>query len=450
MPVLDAERLKYDVLTLWGSAGSGKSRWIVQRFVLKMMTKEARRYVCIRKVANTLRGSTYQEFLDVIYSWNVGFQFHCTTNPMKITNTVTGTVMIFMGLDSREKIKSLASSDEIFIEEITELELLDFLQVLTRIRGIGKDGDRKLVWAAFNPVDEEHWVKRVLIDRKNDEKALQSLKIFEKHTTWRNNKFVGSDYEAKLNLVGEFDQNYYNVYSLGLWGSIKPESPFFYRFNDTKNIHQYRERHGEYPTYNANLAVYLSFDFNKRNSCVVSQKDFEKGYFVYLEEIHQPVGFDLVDVVNRIVDTYGQNVYWVTGDPAGNQASALSSKNRTAYQTIMLAFRERGLGDYLNMSHVPQSILTYENSKVYCASLLTREEIYFHPDMKETLKDLRTMRQSADGGLDKAHCEKNDYGHLGDCVRYDMAFHFYERFRSYQISMKNRNLEALKFKNVNI
>lgn len=446
MPLFNAERSMYDIVTLWGSAGSGKSRWIVQRFVTKMLSKKKRRYVMIRKVADTLRRSVYQEFLDVISSWNLDSRFKCTVNPMRIVNIKTGSEVIFMGLDSREKIKSLAAADEMFIEEITELEMLDFLQVLTRIRGLGKEGDKKLIWAAFNPVDEEHWVKSVLIDRKNGDKNFKNLKIYHKHTTWRDNKFVGKDYEAKLNMVGEFDPNYYNIYSLGLWGSIKPDFPFFYKFSEERNVNGHLKKYGREVQYDPNYAIYLSFDFNKRNSCVVSQKDFEKGYFAYLEEINEPVGFDLTDLVNRIIDDYGDNNYFITGDPSGNSASAFSQKNISAYVQIKNAFRDRGLEHRCNTKNVSVTPLDYKNSKAICNMLLTREEMWFSKNMKMTLRDVRKMMQDGLGGLDKNHCNKHDYGHLGDCVRYDMAFHFYKRYTSYKLQMKGYDLEKLKFK----
>ena len=62
------------------------------------------------------------------------------------------------------------------------------------------------------------------------------------------------------------------------------------------------------------------------------------------------------------------------------------------------------------------------------------------------LRDIRKMMQDSLGGLDKKHCNKNDYGHLGDCVRYDMAFHFYKLYTSYKIQMKGHDLNRLKFK----
>ena len=330
-------------------------------------------------------------------------------------------------------------TQEIFIEEITEFELLDLLQIMIRVRGIGLGGDRKLIWAAFNPVDEEHWVKKTLIEIESQiGEDLAEFKIRNLHSTYLDNKFVGKNYVANLNKVRQLDPNYYRIYGLGEWGSIKPDAPFFYKFDYEKNVNAHRKKYGREVKYNPLLPVYLAFDFNKSNSCIVSQKDWGRRYFTYLEEINEPVGFDLKAVVTRVVQTYGTTYYNVTGDPSGNGASAFTQDNQAAYSLMKGYFKDLGCEHFADFSAVTRSPLHYLPSKAISnAIFLEEEEVYFHPSMTKTVKDLTQMRQSKDGGLDKLFCDKNNFGHLGDCVRYDQAFHFYNVWSNYGYQMKN-------------
>jgi phage terminase large subunit len=38
------------------------------------------------------------------------------------------------------------------------------------------------------------------------------------------------------------------------------------------------------------------------------------------------------------------------------------------------------------------------------------------------------MMTLSDGKLDKADCDKHDYGHVGDCLRYDFTGFEYDTF----------------------
>lgn len=428
LPLLDAEKEQYATNVLYGSGGSGKSRFIVQRIVTKCFEHKRRRYAIIRKVQSTLRHSVFQEFLDVIEGWGLEKYFDCTVSPLSIKGP-NGNKIIFLGCDKREKLKSLAEMDEVFIEEITELDILDYLQIDIRLRGVEKESGKKILWAAFNPIDEGHWVKSGLIDIKD--KSVRSLK-----TTYKDNRFVGGEYEEKMQRIRLLDENYYNIYALGIWGTIRPEFPFFYKFDEKKHVTAHFAKYGRWPMYDPTQAVYLSLDFNKNNSCIVSQKNDETGYYAYLEEYHRGVGFDLRDLAEEIIAKYGRSYIFVTGDPAGNSQNSYSKKNNSGYDLFKGYLTEFTDEFMIDFSHVSVSPMEYKASKRISNAVLLHEQMYFHPDMIETIADLKKMKQSKDGGLDKVDCDKHDYGHLGDCVRYDHAFHMIERWHGYGYAFK--------------
>jgi phage terminase large subunit len=437
LPLMDAERDAFDINTLWGSGGSGKSQYIFRRWITKMFEKRRRRYYVIRKVNATLRTSSYQDLKDCVYDWGVEKYFKFTVNPLRIQGP-NGNEVVFLGCDDPEKLKSLAAGDEVFCEEVTELDKTDFLQIMIRVRGQGKDGDRKIIWAAFNPVDEDHWVKTTLVDpavhwNTTTTANASTGNIRAVHTTYLDNKFVGDAYAQKMEYIRALDFNYYRIYALGQWGITRPDAPFFHKFDEEAHVSAHFQKYSEWPRYNPDKAIYVSFDFNIINSAIVSQKHWEAGYFPYLQEYHEAGGFDLDAVVDEILDTYTDSYVMVTGDPAGNAGSALTKDNASGFDIIRSRFAARGQGWRCNMDNVASASLGYRTSKLISNAVLHHEKgnLFFHPEMKRTISDMKKMRQGKEGGLDKKHCDDHDYGHLGDCVRYDTAFHMEDHFKSY-------------------
>ena len=104
LPLLDDEEHRY--LVLYGGAGSGKSVFAVQRFLVRMLQKELCNILAVRAVAATNRDSTYALFRQVIAKWGLGELFHCADSDLRIT-CANGNSVIFKGLDDTEKLKSV-------------------------------------------------------------------------------------------------------------------------------------------------------------------------------------------------------------------------------------------------------------------------------------------------------------------------------------------------------
>ena len=82
----------------YGGAGSGKSVFAVQRFLVRMLQKELCNILAVRAVAATNRDSTYALFRQVIAKWGLGELFHCADSDLRIT-CANGNSVIFKGLD---------------------------------------------------------------------------------------------------------------------------------------------------------------------------------------------------------------------------------------------------------------------------------------------------------------------------------------------------------------
>lgn len=196
-------------LLFYGGGSSGKSYYIVQRYVYKLMNKKMNLLV-VRQTGNTNRDSTFALFKQVIRDWNVGSLFDITDLRIKCHN---GNEVIFRGLDDVEKIKSTTFENgeltDIWVEEATETQEEDINQLKVRLRG---GTSKKQMVLSFNPVNINHWIKRHFIDS-----GLATVC----HSTYKDNKFLTDEDKKVLESFKNSDIYYYNVYCLGQWRSIR-------------------------------------------------------------------------------------------------------------------------------------------------------------------------------------------------------------------------------------
>lgn len=211
LPLLHCEK-RY--MLLYGGAGSGKSVFAVQRFVMRLLSKSMHNILVVRAVAASNKDSTFALFNQVINSWGLSGLFKAVSSDMRISCKPTGNSVVFKGLDDVEKLKSITFAKgeltEIWIEEASEIEQSDFRQLDLRLRGKGIRGQIVL---SFNPISAMHWLKKSFFDRKNPNAAVMK-------TTYRDNRFLTDEYRELLEGFRETDPYYYSVYCLGEWGVL--------------------------------------------------------------------------------------------------------------------------------------------------------------------------------------------------------------------------------------
>lgn len=209
IPYLD--NLKDRYLVFYGGGSSGKSYFIGQRYIYKML-KDKINLLVVRKVSNTNRLSTYPLLKSIINKWNLTKYFKFNESDLKITCLLNGNEVVFAGLDDVEKLKSITFQNgeltDIWVEEATETTEEDINQLKIRLRG-GKS--KKQMVLSFNPININHWIKKHFIDSK----LATAL-----HTTYKDNKFLTKEDKKVLEGFKETDQYYYQVYCIGQWGVL--------------------------------------------------------------------------------------------------------------------------------------------------------------------------------------------------------------------------------------
>lgn len=199
-------------LLFYGGGSSGKSYYIAQRYIYKLIHPTRCNLLVVRQTGDTNRKSTFPLLKQVISNWNLAEHFKINESDMRIKCKLTGNEVAFAGLDDVEKIKSITFENgeltDIWIEEATECQEGDVNQLKVRLRG-GKT--KKQMVLSFNPINIQHWIKKHFIDS-----GLATVCF----STYKDNKFLTDDDRRALEELKFTDEYTYNVYCLGQWGII--------------------------------------------------------------------------------------------------------------------------------------------------------------------------------------------------------------------------------------
>ena len=199
-------------IVFYGGGSSGKSYYIAQRWIYKLIHPTRCNLLVTRQTGDTNRRSTFPLLKQVISNWNLSKHFKINESDMRIKCLLTGNEVAFAGLDDVEKIKSITFENgeltHIWCEEATEMQEADVNQLKVRLRG-GKT--KKQIVLSFNPINIQHWIKKHFIDSK-----LATVCF----STYKDNKFLTDDDRKALEDLKHIDEYTYEVYCLGKWGIL--------------------------------------------------------------------------------------------------------------------------------------------------------------------------------------------------------------------------------------
>jgi len=206
-----------------GSAGSGKSVDTAQNYILRLMRDKGRNLVCIRKSDITNRDSTYAELTGALYKMfgdKYELYWDIKQSPLQLTCKANGNKIIFRGVNDekqREKLKSITFQrgklTDVWIEEATEITQADFEIIDDRLRGELPEGQFYQIRLTFNPVNKNHWIKKVFFDIPDDN-------VLTHHSTYLMNRFIDDAYRQRMERRKQVDPDGYQIYGLGEWGEI--------------------------------------------------------------------------------------------------------------------------------------------------------------------------------------------------------------------------------------
>jgi phage terminase large subunit len=357
-----------------GGTGSSKSFSAAQKEVL-IAASDRTNTLVIRKVAATLRDSVIPSFRNRINEFGLNKFFEENKTDRVIRCAVTGSQIIFRGLDDPEKLKSIEGIKRILVEEASELNIEDLFELNRRARGI----ENIQITLCFNPIHEEHWIKKHFFDQK-----LEDCTII--HSTYKDNPFLTDTDREQIEWLKAFNENQYRIYALGEWGLTEAGTPWLYSFDMQKHVREDLPFMDKYP-------VYLSFDFNNDPfACVafqMSPNKGTKGCFAHaIKEFSDTI--KVGDMCQRIKAIFPYSILYVTGDRSGQNEDV--GRNQTLYQIIA------GL---LNLSNKQLNLNTH-NLEHADSRMLLNTMLYSYPDMLISKKGCpELVRQCAKAKVDE-------------------------------------------------
>lgn len=220
-----------------GGRSSMKSSVISLKLVETKMADIQSNMVCLRKVANTLYKSVYQQIKWALYEMGVADQFNFGKSPMEIIHKKWGTGFYFSGCDDPAKLKSMKIPvgyvSALWFEELAEFAGVTDIDVVedTFIREDLPNGQEVKTYMSYNPPRNPYeWVNEYVDSRRGDDDYLIH------HTTYLDDTkgFLSKQIIKKIEKYKKNDYDYYrwmylgeviglgdNVYNMNLFKALK-------------------------------------------------------------------------------------------------------------------------------------------------------------------------------------------------------------------------------------
>ena len=281
----------------FGGSSSGKSYSLAQRVVFDVLM--GRNYLIVRQTAGSIKRSCFNEITKAINGLEMRDYFDVNKSDFVITCNINNKQILFSGLDDTEKIKSITPIDgvltDVWVEEATEAEYKAVKQLEKRLRGHTKF--KKRMTLSFNPVDKNHWIyKEYFIIWEDNKQYVERDDVSILKTTYKDNKFLTDDDIYRLE--NEKDEWYFNVYTLGNWGTLGDVIFRNWRVEDLSEVKKTFDkiRHGlDFGVQDPNALVDVYLDKNNKKLYIFGEE--------CASDLSQEELFDLIKphVGNRIV-----------------------------------------------------------------------------------------------------------------------------------------------------
>lgn len=204
---------------LKGGRGSTKSSVIALNLVCEFLQDPNANVLAMRKVANTIATSVYEQVKWAIYMLQVADQFKFKTSPYKIEHKATGTAFYFSGVDDPQKLKSFIIAKGyvrwLWFEELAEFDSWEEVDMVRAsfTRKKLPNGHRVQTYYSYNPPRNVYaWVNQFVKTRR----AYPNWYI--DHSTYKDvilPNILADDYLEEIETTKKNDPDYYRWMYLG-------------------------------------------------------------------------------------------------------------------------------------------------------------------------------------------------------------------------------------------
>lgn len=480
---------------LYGGSSSSKSYSVSQCVLLKTL-EEGENTLVLRKVGSTIKNSIYEDFKTNAERMGIKHLFKFQQNTIRCLSN--GSKIDFSGLDDPEKIKGIANYKRVVLEELSEFKELDFKQIRKRLRG--KRGQQ--IICMFNPISENHWIKTSVFDKEalvnvstdidgiegrltkitskriNSDKIILNPKTKEEEvhppdmmilqSTYLDNFWVVGSPEGTYGyydrqVVADFekdrvnDYDYYRIYALGEWGSIRTGGEFLASFDLSKHRGMFRYVSG-YPLHvsvDNNVLPYISLSI---------WQYFEESGVKQLRQVHEICAEDPFNTVTKasemlrtwLDDIEYSDIVHLYGDASTRSGNTIDDEKRSFLDKLIDGLTPYRVNDQIPTSNPPVAI-SGEFVNAILSGGLNGLSIGIDETCKKSINDYENVKKDVNGGILKTRIKNKitmqtyeEFGHLTDTFRYVCVSVFKDEFTRFSLRRKRNThkKEDMKYYNV--
>lgn len=424
---------------VYGGKSSAKTVSICQILAKEAIVKEASS-IAFRKESNIIKTTLKKSFNLAIDKCRLTPAF----TKLDFSFRAAESEIVMKGLDADEKAKGTESYKYVYLDELNHFTKDEYEQFELSLRGI--PGQK--IFAAWNPVDENSWVKTDLVDtyqwtdmpqhklpcdnsfvRISEDGSVVLIKTTYEDNYW----IVGSPdgtygYRdepviARYKALQRKNNNSYKVNVLGEWGKVVFGGEFLKCWRS--------ERHtGTYP-YNPKQAVYLYFDENVNPyfPCGFFQVGEDEMsprliHIIAAENPNNTVKWICREIIRKLSEWMHTEHVYVGGDATSQKDDVKQEKGHDLFALIL-----KELKDFKPIRRTTKSNPSVRMSADFFNSILegnvTGLSFGADKDCRKAILDYENTKEDKNGHVDKktvtnpkTQVSYQPWGHFVDLTRY--------------------------------
>lgn len=451
-------KLRY--IFVYGGSSAAKTYSICQVLTWMAMKENASSMV-LRKFSVDIEDSVWADFKEVIQRFKMDPYADKIRRHLRFA---TGAQARFRGLDKSEKIKGLKGFKYIYYNEFSLFLEADFNQGRKRMRGVP---GQKMI-ADWNPISDQHWIKRHIIDREtwqawnpnmsltthtgaawsfpSTEMPYYSVPAMTKQPKWR---YLNADHSSvQVNSTGDMllvrttyldnwwvigrpdgragfrdehvmadferdrihNPNDYRIYALGEWGRARTGGEFLKSFNEGKQVKplSYDPTNVIRVSLDNNVQPYISATIWQINTTAKRIRQISEICSRSPDNNAPRAARQLARYLNRI--RYEQPVY-IHGDPSASAKSTIDENNASFFDKYMAELRSVG---YIVVNQVARSAPAVAMSGAFLNEIYEQGfegwEIEVDVRCRESINDYCSVLEDKDGKILKKRITDRETG----------------------------------------
>ncbi|MCD6017267.1 MAG: phage terminase, large subunit, family [Bacteroidetes bacterium] len=417
---------------LYGGRSSGKSNFVAKWLVFKCLNDPYFKCILVREVADTIKESNFKEVRSAIEDLGLSQYFKITENPLQI-KCINGNGFIARGMSDITKIKGVHNVSCIWFDEEFPKTIEDYITISTSVRT--NKAQNKLIFTINPEVSEadykDNYFYKMFFASNPTEKTftnVTSVDIGDKtvdisytcqHSTYLNNRWTTDAFKAEMLSMQRLNPAKYVTYCLGEWGNKETGGLYHKHFSRSTNT-------SSSVTYNPDLALFLSVDFNVNPFCsaTIWQIDEDKNVLCIDEIASVTPNNNTKGICKEFIRKYANHSsgLFIMGDASGRNKDTRSEQGWNDYKII-----ETELKHYKPVIKVPSKNPSIVMRGNFINTLFLGEikgiNVIISDKCVHLITDLINLKEDSDGGTKKEKVSENGvtfekWGHHSDTLAY--------------------------------